>query len=88
MTLEQAAAELNITAGALSQHERGETNYGRNLLEALAALYGCQPGDLIMRNPLDTEAVWSLWDQAKKGQRDQIVSMMKIIIGDKAGTGG
>ena len=88
MTLEQVAAELDITAGALSQHERGTTNYTRPLLEALADLYGCNPGDLIMRDPTDTDAPWSLWDQAQKGQREQIIGMMKIILGNKTGTSG
>jgi transcriptional regulator with XRE-family HTH domain len=87
MTLEQVAAELGITAGALSQHERGATNYTRPLLEALAELYGCSPADLLMRDPSDTDAPWSLWDQAKQGQREQIISMMKIIVG-KTGTDG
>lgn len=87
MTLEQAAEELGITAGSLSQTELGKANYTRPLLEALAHLYGCEPGDLIMRNPADTEAVWSLWDRAKKGEREQIIGMMKLIVG-KTGTDG
>ena len=40
-----------------------------------------------MRDPTDTDAPWSLWDQAKQGEREQIISMMKIIIG-KTGTAG
>ena len=48
----------------------------------------CEPADLVMRNPLDTEAPWSLWDQADKGKREQIISIMRVIVGGKTGTGG
>lgn len=88
MTLEQVAEALNVTAGALSQAELGKTNYTRPMLEFLADLYRCEPGDLLMRDPTDSDAPWTLWEQAKKGQREQIISMMKIIVGDKAGTTG
>ena len=88
MTLEQVAEAMSITAGALSQAELGKTNYTRPMLEFLADLYGCEPGDLIMRNPEDADAPWSLWDQAKQGEREQIVSMMKIIVGRRTGTDG
>lgn len=86
MTLEQVAEAMNITAGAISQVELGKNNYTRAMLEFLADLYNCTPADLLMRNPLDTEAPWSIWDQAKPAQRQQIISMMKIIVGDKNGT--
>lgn len=87
LKLEQVAEELGITAGALSQTELGKTNYTRPLLEALAHLYGCEPGDLIMRNPADTDAVWTLWERARKGEREQIIGMMKLIVG-RTGTDG
>ncbi|MBA7586295.1 hypothetical protein ES708_28292 [subsurface metagenome] len=87
LKLEQVAEELGITAGALSQTELGKTNYTRPLLEALANLYGCEPGDLIMRNPADTDAVWTLWERAKKVEREQIIGMMKLIVG-RTGTDG
>lgn len=86
MTLEQVAEALDITAGAVSQVELGKNNYTRAMLEFLADLYNCTPADLLMRNPLDTEAPWSIWDQAKPGERAQIISMMKIIVGQKNGT--
>jgi transcriptional regulator with XRE-family HTH domain len=88
LTLEQVAAELNITASMLSRHERGAAEYTRPLLEALATIYGCEPGDLIMRNPEDMSAPWSIWDHAQPAQREQIISMMRIIVGEKTGTDG
>jgi transcriptional regulator with XRE-family HTH domain len=87
-TLEQVAEQMGVTAGALSQAELGKTNYTRPMLEFLADLYRCEPGDLLMRNPLDTESPWSIWDHAQPAQREQIISMMRIIVGEKTGTDG
>lgn len=87
LTLEQVAEELNVTFSLISQLERGETNYTQPMLEALATLFGCEPADLLMRDPTDPEGIWSLWDQAKNGQRRQIVDVVKVIIG-KTGTDG
>lgn len=88
MTLDQVAEVMEVTAGALSQAELGKTNYTRPMLEFLADLYGCQPGDLLMRDPTDEGAPWTLWEQAKQGEREQIISMMRIIIGGRTGTDG
>jgi hypothetical protein len=41
--------------------------YNQELLEALAELYRTDPASLIMRNPADPDAMWSLWDQAEGG---------------------
>lgn len=62
-TLEQLAEMVGVTHGALSQLERGITNYTQPMLEALAEALACEPADLIMRDP-DSE-VWSIWDQVK-----------------------
>lgn len=40
-----------------------------------------------MRNPLEPEAIWSIWDVAKTGDRQKIVEIAKTIVG-KTGTGG
>jgi hypothetical protein len=37
-----------------------------------------------MRNPADPEGIWSIWDQAKPGQKAQIVEVAKTLL--KTGT--
>lgn len=81
LTLEQVAEELNVTAGALSQLERGATNYTQPMLEALAGLFACEPADLLMRDPTDPEGIWSVWDHARNGERRQIVEVARVIVG-------
>lgn len=51
LTLERLAEEIGVTAGAISQLERGQVQYTQPMLEALAAALHCSPSDLISRSP-------------------------------------
>lgn len=86
LTLEVLAERLGVTAGALSQLERGEVNYTQPMLEALADALNCEPADLLMRDPLEPESPWSIWNQLKPVQREQAIGMLKILRGEKTGT--
>ncbi len=85
-TLEAVAEELHISQPQLGRIERGDQPYNQDLLEALAALYGCSPADLLMRDPSDPEGMWSIWDQAKPGQRQQIAEVARTLT--RTGTEG
>jgi transcriptional regulator with XRE-family HTH domain len=52
MTLEVAAERAGMTAGNLSQLERGTQGYSQTGLEALAEAYDCDPGQLISQSPV------------------------------------
>ncbi|MEN3229219.1 helix-turn-helix transcriptional regulator [Methylorubrum rhodesianum] len=88
LTQQQLADRMETTKASVSRVETYETGYTQDFLEACAYALMCEPADLVMRNPLDTEAPWSLWDQADKGKREQIISIMRVIVGGKTGTGG
>lgn len=66
LTLEQLAERIDVTHGALSQLERGLVNYTQPMLEALAEALNCRAGDLVMRNPLAEDAVWTVQEQLAK----------------------
>lgn len=85
-TLEAVAEELHISQPQLGRIEKGQQPYNQDLLEALADLYGCTVADLLMRDPTDKDAIWSVWDQAKPGQRAQIVEVAKTLV--RTGTEG
>jgi transcriptional regulator with XRE-family HTH domain len=89
-TLVQVAEEIGMTHGQLSRIERGDQPYNQFLLETLAEIYACEPVDLMIRNPLDSAAIWSIWDQAQAGERQQIVKLAETVIGfrHKDGTTG
>lgn len=87
LTLEQLAERIGVTHGALSQLERGIVNYTQPMLEALAEAMNCRPGDLVMRNPLTEDAVWSLQEillRADPEKRRQVFDVVETML--KTGT--
>src|ERR1700760_1436380 len=78
--------EVQISEGQLSRIERGETPYSQDILEALAAVLRCEPADLIMRDPPEADAIWSLLDALKPVERLQAVEIIKAL--QRTGTGG
>ena len=78
-TLEKLAERIGVTAGALSQLERGETGYTQPMLEALADALNCNPPDLIMRPPGEDESPLSMLARLKPGQRKKAISYIKRL---------
>lgn len=77
LTLEQLAERVGLTHGAISQLERGETNYTQPTLEAIANALNCEPADLIMRRP-DAET-WSVWDEVRALPEDEQRRLAAVI---------
>lgn len=84
LTLEQLAGRLEMTPSHLSMLERGQRGYTQETLEAIADALHTDAASLLIRNPIDDEAIWSIWDQAKPGVRRQLVEIAKTLI--KTGT--
>ena len=84
LTLQQVANRIGITHASLSRIERGLQPYSQPLLEAIADVLQTEPASLLVRDPADREGIWSIWDQAKPGERRQIVEIAKTLI--KTGT--
>jgi len=51
LTLEKLAGELEVATSSLSQLETGKQGYSQPMLEAIADALGCDPGDLLTRDP-------------------------------------
>jgi transcriptional regulator with XRE-family HTH domain len=92
MSLEKLAEIVGETTGdgfthaSLSRIERGLQPYSQPILEAIADALGTDPASLLMRDPAEP-GIWSVWDQAKPGDREKIVEIAKTITG-RTGTGG
>lgn len=78
--------EIEISDGQLSRIERGKQPYSQDLLEALARVLRCDPADLIVRDPTQPEAIWSIWEQLSGQERTQAVELLKVL--KKTGTHG
>ena len=59
---------------------------GEVTLGDIEKIYALQtdPASLLMRDPQDPEAIWSIWDNAKQGEKKKILDMARSIV--KTGT--
>lgn len=76
---------LDTTHASISRIERGLQPYSQEVLEAIAEALLTTTANLLMRDPTDPDGIWSVWDQAKQGERRQIVEVAKTLL--KTGTG-
>lgn len=67
----------------LSKIERGLLPYNQELLERLADALMTDPASLLMRDPTDEQAIWSLWDRASQTERRQLERVATALIGEK-----
>jgi transcriptional regulator with XRE-family HTH domain len=79
-TLEQLAEAMDMTASHFSMLERGQRGYTQETLEAIADALQTDAASLLMRNPADPDAMWSLWDQAKQAERDDTVKYLEFRV--------
>ena len=82
---EQLASRLDTSVASISRIESGQQPYTQDTLEALAEALQTDVASLLMRNPKDEEAIWSLWDRAKPGERRMIEDIARTVT--KTGTG-
>lgn len=90
LTQEELAEMVGVSAPSISQLERGVQGFTDSTLEALASALACNPGDLLMRNPLDEDAPWSIWENLKPDQKRSAMLFIKAMEADtqKTGTDG
>lgn len=79
LTQDQAAERIGITQATLSRIERGIHPYDQDFLEKTAFAYGCEPQDLLMRNPQDENAVWSIADHLLKASPTERAQAAAVI---------
>lgn len=79
LTQDQLAERSSVTQGMISQLENGSTDYTGETLERLAHALDCQPGDLIMRDPTDTEAPWTIWETLSPVERRQAIGILQAL---------
>jgi transcriptional regulator with XRE-family HTH domain len=84
LSQEQLADRLETSVASISRIEKGSQPYTQDVLEALAEALMTDPASLLMRNPEDPEAMWSIWEQAKKGERQLIEELARSVV--KTGT--
>lgn len=84
LTQDQLSERLDMSKAQLSRIENGLQPYTQDFLEACADALLTDPASLLMRDPTSPEAIWSLWDQARPGERRQIVESAADIVKRRA----
>ena len=86
LTQEQLAERVETSVPSISRLENGTQPYTQDTLEALAEALNTDPASLLMRDPSNPEAIWSLWDRAKQDERQLIEELARSVV--KTGTKG
>lgn len=79
LTQEQLADRVGMSVSNISQLERGVQGYSQDGLEALAEALRCDPAQLLTVDPNRDDALWSIWERAKPGDRERIVAVIKAM---------
>jgi transcriptional regulator with XRE-family HTH domain len=79
LSQERLADRIGKSPGLISQIETRKGPYTQETLEAIADALLCEPVDLLIRNPLDPEGIWSLWDALEPPERQQAVKVLKAL---------
>lgn len=84
LSQETLAERLETSKASISRIEAGSQAYTQDFLEAAAEALRTDPASLLMRDPTDENAVWSIWNDAKIGERQMIENIVRTVI--KTGT--
>jgi transcriptional regulator with XRE-family HTH domain len=85
-SLEQVAEGVGTTHATLSRIERGLIPYSQDMLEKVATYLNTDPASLIMRDPTDQNAIWTIWEHAEKGERQMIIDLAQAVIKRRTGS--
>lgn len=86
-SLEKVGEWIDKSHASVSRYETGLQAVTDELLERLAELYSTDPASLLMRNPLDEDGLWSIYDQLTPTQRKRATRVLRAMLDDeKTGT--
>jgi len=79
-SLDKLADMVPMDKSNLSKVERGILPYNQEMLERLADALMTDPASLLMRDPTSAGAIWSIWERASPGERQQIEAVAQALI--------
>lgn len=78
-TQEQLAEALGISRVQVSRIATGKRQYTQAFLEGAAEYLGTDVVSLLIRDPTQPEAIWSLWDRVEIGKRDDVLKVVEAF---------
>lgn len=79
LTQEQLASRIGIDATTLGRIENGILPYNQDLIEIAAEALGCEPADILMRNPSLPASPWSILDSLKKAAPNKQAEIQAVV---------
>ncbi len=68
------------THASIGRLENGKIGYTQVILEALANSLGTDPPSLLIRDPTEPDAIWTIWEKAQPDQRATITEHAEIVV--------
>jgi transcriptional regulator with XRE-family HTH domain len=84
LTQDQLAERLEMSKASLSRIENLKQPYTQNFLEAAADALSTDVASLLIRDPTDPDALWSIVDNLKPAQRKQAIRLLKALADEEA----
>jgi Predicted transcriptional regulators len=79
LTQEQLASRLDVDRTTVSKIEGAKQEYSQGFLEAAAHALRCEPADLIMRDPTQPSAIWSIWDSIPDVEKPKAIAILSTL---------
>ena len=79
LTQEQLAERIGVAISSISQLETMKQGYSQPTLEAIADALNCQPADLLMRDPTQPEAIWTIWEKLDQPSKNQAIQILETF---------
>jgi len=80
LTQGDVAIFAGVSKPTISRIENGSQNYNARILEAYATLCGCQPGDLLSREPFDPDTIYQLYARLRPAQRSEAEAILRAMV--------
>lgn len=77
LTQEQLAERLGTNKSGVSKVETGVSGYSQSSLEAWAEALGCEPWDLLARNPQSKDSIQQLLERASPDVLSAVMTLIK-----------
>ncbi len=79
-SLDRLAGMVPMDKSNLSKVGRGILPYNQEMLEHLAEALMTDPASLLMRDPTNQDAIWTIWENASAGERQQIEAVAQALV--------
>jgi transcriptional regulator with XRE-family HTH domain len=84
LSMNEAAKLIGLDHSSLQRLETWQTPYNQDHLELLAPLYGCEPHDLISRDPKSRKGIRSdvvqAFEMAPAGMQRQVMAVVSTLL--------